>query len=149
MIAGQKCLGHSLRRPECEKAPFSVEGYRPDGTRLEPQDRVTERDLPIVCKRMPGEQRMLRLKPYRSEEEKIEAWVDYAAWRWQGLLHEHAGKRKAERADMPPRKKVPRGIPSSMLRPAETEQEEEVAMLGPSGTLVVWRDAGTDDFLLK
>ena len=49
----------------------------------------------------------------------------------------------------PPRKKVPRGIPTSMLRPAETDQEREGALLGPSGTLVVWRSDGPDDFLLK
>ena len=32
---------------------------------------------------------------------------------------------------------------------AETDQEREAALLGPSGTLVVWRSDGQDDFLLK
>ena len=144
-------MGYSLRRSDADTQAFSLEGYRPTGERLQPEDVVTEADLPIDCKRVPGTQRLYRVPAYKDEEEKIEAWVTFAQWSWQGCLVEHEKRRKAEYLERPPRRKVPRGLPLSSLRPAETEAEMEVAMLGPSGQLVVPRDAedASLDFLLK
>ena len=93
------------------------------------------RDAIVIVKRMPGQ----IFRPFacsQTEDQKIKAWINHVADTWR---HE---VREANRERMQGRRRRAIGIPSSMLRVAQTDNEKEHAMLGAGDVLVVKKDAG-------
>lgn len=112
---------------------FALEAYLD----LEAEPLGLDSDIPhdatVVVKRVPGE----TTRPFacsKTEDEKIRAWVNHVADTWRREV------REANRERMQGRKRRAIGIPSSMLRLADTEEEKERAMLGTGNVLVVKKD---------
>lgn len=87
-------------------------------------------DATVIVKRVPGE----IIRPFacsQTEDQRIKAWVNHVADTWQREV------REARREWAQSRRRRAIGIPSSMLRLAETEEEKERALLGTGGVLVV------------
>lgn len=90
-------------------------------------------DATVLVKRVPGE----ITRPFacsQTEDQRIKAWINHVADTWQREV------RSANRERMQSRRRRAIGIPSSLLRLAETEQEKERAMLGMGDVLVVKKD---------
>ena len=132
-LAEQPWMGHSLRRPDAAEYPDAIVGYGEDGRQLEDDDPIKE-GATVVCRRLPGHTPL----PYRgclTEDDRIQAHCLNAEREWQASCRAVRAEARSAREELP---KVPRGIPSTMLRLAATQEEQERAMQGPSGTLVVW-----------
>ena len=95
-------------------------------------------DASVVVKRIPGE--IIRpLALSKTEDQKIKAWINHVAdtWRYEVREANRARKFGGRRRAM--------GIPSSMLRKAETEDENDRALLGLGGSLVLLKEPEHDD----
>ena len=114
---------------------YALEGYL--GLDDPPLDLHTEipPDATVVVKRVPGEIfRPFACLKSQSEDEKIRAWINHVADTWRSEV------REANRGHAQARRRRAIGIPSSMLRRAETEEEKDRALQGIGGVLVVKRD---------
>ena len=87
----------------------------------------------VIVKRVPGEiSRPLAMS--KTEDQKIKAWINHVADTWRYEVREANRERRfgGRRRAM--------GIPSSMLRKAETEDENDRALLGLGGSLVLLKE---------
>ena len=147
LIAEQPWMGCELRRPEAYTYPSRIEGaFAAGGEPLQDEDLVPEGAL-VICKRLPG----ITQIPWRgclTEEDRITAHCLEAEREWLASGRELRAEARKLREERP---KVPKGIPSSMLRTAVTQQEKDTAMLGVGGALVVWQQeqSGICDNLFK
>ena len=112
---------------------FALEAWL-EGTdrQLELDDEIPG-DALVIVKRVPGEiSRPLAMS--KTEDQKIEAWINHVAETWRYEVREANRERRfgGRRRAM--------GIPSSMLRKAETEDENDRALLGLGGSLVLLKE---------
>ena len=112
---------------------FALEAYFDLADPCLSLDAVIPTDATVIVKRVPGE----TARPFacsKTEDERIKAWVNHVADTWRREVREANRERKQGRR----RRAI--GIPSSLLRLAETEEEMERAMLGTGDVLVVKKD---------
>jgi len=112
---------------------FALEAYFDLADPCLSLDAVIPTDATVIVKRVPGE----TTRPFacsKTEDERIKAWVNHVADTWRREV------REANRERMQGRRRRAIGIPSSLLRLAETEEEMERAMLGTGDVLVVKKD---------
>ena len=134
LIAEQPWMGCNLRWPDDYTYPARIEGALQCGTPLQDEDMVHEGAL-VICKRLPGETQ-IPWKGCLTEEDQITAHCLEAEREWLASGKDLRAEARKLREERP---KVPKGIPSSMRRPAVTQQERDIAMSGVRGALVVWQ----------
>ena len=112
---------------------FALEAWLEGTDRLLALEDEIPADASVIVKRVPGEiSRPLALS--KTEDQKIKAWINHVADTW---LYE---VREANRERRFGGRRRAMGIPSSMLRKAETEDENHRALLGLGGSLVLLKE---------